>query len=55
MPPKEDKINYKIAYSKLELKISKKFKGKLFLFQEIMTGTIGIRTRKTRRNSYRLL
>jgi hypothetical protein len=30
MPPKEDKINYKIAYSKLEsqLKISKNFKGK---------------------------
>jgi hypothetical protein len=41
MPPKEDKINYKIAYSKLEsqLKISKKFKGKTILFQEIMTGT----------------
>jgi hypothetical protein len=38
---KEDKINYKIAYSKLEsqLKISKKFKGKTILFQEIMTGT----------------
>jgi hypothetical protein len=32
---------YKIAYSKLEsqLKISKKFKGKTILFQEIMTGT----------------
>jgi hypothetical protein len=30
MPPKEDEINYKIAYNKLEsqLKISKKFKGK---------------------------
>jgi hypothetical protein len=41
MPPKEDKINYKIAYSKLEsqLKISKNLKVKLFLFQEIMTGT----------------
>jgi hypothetical protein len=40
MPPKEDKINYKIAYSKLESQLKfQKFKGKTILFQEIMTGT----------------